>query len=61
MSATNKPDFRTIPSSSLEEASPDLSRGTRQETWVAENREATVAYNKHVEEHGVFSDGLRGF
>jgi post-segregation antitoxin (ccd killing protein) len=27
----------------------------------SENRVAIDAYNKHVDEHGVFSDGLRGF
>lgn len=61
MPATNKPNSRATSSSSLEPSSPDLSRDNRQETWVAENREAIAAYNKHVDEHGVFSDGLRGF
>ncbi|WP_350448702.1 type II toxin-antitoxin system CcdA family antitoxin [Pseudomonas solani] len=25
------------------------------------NREAIAAYNRHVDEHGVFSDGVRRF
>ncbi len=29
--------------------------------WLAENRKAITAYNEHVEESGVFSDGLRSF
>jgi antitoxin CcdA len=29
--------------------------------WLEENREAIQAYNADVEEHGVFSDGLRSF
>ena len=61
MSATDKPESRTASSSSLEPASPEFSRDNRREKWVVENREATVAYNKHVDEYGVFGDGLRGF
>ena len=29
--------------------------------WLERNRAALSAYNEHVEEHGVFSDGLRSF
>lgn len=29
--------------------------------WLAENKEAIEAYNRHVERHGVFSKGLRRF
>lgn len=29
--------------------------------WQAENSEAMGAYNTYVEQHGVFSDGLRSF
>ena len=29
--------------------------------WVAENRAGFDAYNERVEEHGLFSDGCRGF
>ena len=31
------------------------------EKWLRKNRQALEAYNEHVEEHGVFSDGLRPF
>ena len=31
------------------------------ERWQAENEEAIDAYNRHVESHGVWSDGLRRF
>lgn len=30
-------------------------------TWLAENRSAIAAYNDHVAQHGVFSDGLGSF
>jgi len=29
--------------------------------WQEENRDAIEAYNRRVETHGVFSDGLRSF
>ena len=29
--------------------------------WQEENREAIEAYNRHIEEHGTFSEGLRRF
>ncbi|HXG27521.1 MAG TPA: type II toxin-antitoxin system CcdA family antitoxin [Nevskiales bacterium] len=36
-------------------------REKRREQWLAENKEAIEAYNRHVERHGVFSMGLRRF
>ncbi|MDD5037233.1 MAG: type II toxin-antitoxin system CcdA family antitoxin [Methylococcaceae bacterium] len=33
----------------------------KREKWRDENREAVEAYNRRVEEHGVFSDGWRSF
>ena len=36
-------------------------RQRQREQWLAENREAMGAYNTSVEQHGVFSDGLRSF
>ena len=36
-------------------------RKMQSELWRAENKEAIAAYNTDVEEHGVFSDGLRSF
>ena len=31
------------------------------EEWLKRNRAALEAYNRQVEKHGVFSDGLRSF
>lgn len=39
----------------------EVVRRKKEARWLAENREALVAYNEHVERDGVFSDGLRGF
>lgn len=36
-------------------------RQRQREEWLKKNRAALDAYNDHVEEHGVFSDGLRSF
>ncbi len=36
-------------------------RQGQRELWLAENQGAIAAYANFVEEHGVFSDGLRGF
>ncbi|MEO5763900.1 MAG: type II toxin-antitoxin system CcdA family antitoxin [Casimicrobiaceae bacterium] len=33
----------------------------RRARWLAENRDALDAYNRHIERDGVFSDGVRGF
>lgn len=33
----------------------------RAKAWLRRNRAALDAYNRHVEEHGVFSEGLRSF
>ena len=33
----------------------------RAEQWLKDNKPSLDAYNKFVEKHGVFSDGLRGF
>lgn len=33
----------------------------KRQKWRAENREAIAAYNEYVEEHGTFSDDVRGF
>jgi len=48
-------------SSTLEHALTDALKEQRRVQWLAENRPAIQAYNIHVEEHGVFSDGLRSF
>jgi len=36
-------------------------RQCQREEWLSKNCAALDAYNEHVEEHGVFSDGLRSF
>ena len=61
MSATDKPDARTSPSSPMEQPMAEVFGDKQQKAWTAENREAIFAYNKHVDDHGVFSDALRGF
>ncbi len=48
-------------SATLEAALAEQVRASQQEQWVRENSEAILAYNKFVEENGVFSDGLRKF
>lgn len=48
-------------SATLERALADALRENRRDQWLADNRSAIDAYNKDVEEHGVFSDGLRNF
>ena len=48
-------------SQTLERALIDTLRRAKGERWLAENREAIESYNRHIEKHGVFSDGLRRF
>ena len=48
-------------SATLERALEAEVRARKREKWLEENREAIAAYNEHVREHGVWSDGLRGF
>lgn len=45
----------------LEQALAEQVRERQQQRWLSENREAIAAYNQHVDQHGVFSDGLRSF
>ena len=33
----------------------------KEQAWLEENRNAIAKYNQEVEEHGVFSDGVRSF
>ena len=47
---------------------PSLGRAVRRgrehvgaKAWLRRNRAALDAYNRHIEEHGVFSEGLRSF
>ena len=48
-------------SATLEQQLVHLIRQKRRAQWTKENRPALDAYNAFVEEHGVFSDGLRQF
>lgn len=34
-------------------------REAKAAVWLAENREAIEAYNRHVEQHGMFIDDIR--
>lgn len=48
-------------SSTLEDALEEVVRRRLRERWLAENASAVAAYNEQVDEHGVFSDGIRSF
>lgn len=48
-------------SATLEQALVEALRKKLREQWLSENKAAMEAYNAHVEQHGVFSDGLRSF
>ena len=48
-------------SSALEQALEQIVKRRLSEQWLEENRAAIESYNEHVEEQGVFSDGVRGF
>lgn len=45
----------------LEGKLEELVRQHRAEQWRSENREAIAAYNKFVEEHGVFGEEFRAW
>jgi antitoxin CcdA len=45
----------------LERAVDAELRTIDRQQWLDENRNAIENYNKHVVQHGVFSDGLRRF
>ena len=45
----------------LEEALADVVKERLSQRWLEQNRAAIEAYNQHVEEADVFSDGLRSF
>ena len=48
-------------SATLERALAAELKQVERDTWLVENREAIAAQNDFMEEHGVFSDGLRSF
>lgn len=48
-------------SAALEQALTSALREKQLAQWLSENKAAIEAYNEHVEQHSVFSDGLRSF
>jgi antitoxin CcdA len=48
-------------SATLEQALADELKSKQAKLWLEKNKSAIAAYNKSVEENGVFSDGLRSF
>ena len=45
----------------LEQSLVQKVKELKAEAWLEENRNAIAKYNQEVEEHGVFSDGVRSF
>jgi antitoxin CcdA len=54
-------DYNINLSRTLEERLVELLRKRRRDEWLKKNRPALEAYNRTVEQEGVFSDGVRGF
>jgi antitoxin CcdA len=48
-------------SATLEAAVEHELRQLRKREWLEQNESAIHAYNRDVDEHGAFSDGLRAF
>ena len=48
-------------SQALELRLTEMLRDEKRRDWIEENREALDEYNRRIEIHGVFSDGLRRF
>ena len=48
-------------SATLERALAATLREKQKAEWLTENKTAIDAYNQHVEQQSVFSDGLRSF
>lgn len=48
-------------SQTLETRLAELLREYKQKHWREENRDAVDEYNRRIEAHGCFSDGLRQF
>jgi len=48
-------------SQTLEETLEKVLKEHDRQAWIEENREAITAANRFVEEHGLWSDGLRKF
>ncbi len=48
-------------SATLEQALTSQLKTKQAQQWLEQNRNSITAYNKSVDESGVFSDGLRSF
>jgi antitoxin CcdA len=48
-------------SAALEQALTNQLKATQAQQWLEQNRNSIAAYNKSIDENGVFSDGLRSF
>jgi antitoxin CcdA len=48
-------------SATLEQALTAQLKAKQAQLWLEQNKKTIAAYNKSVNEDGVFSDGLRGF
>lgn len=48
-------------SQTLEETLEKIFKEHDRQAWVEENREAVSTANRYIEEHGLWSDGLRTF
>ncbi len=53
--------YNIVLSSFIEEALRKRLSEEDEMKWVADNKKALDAYNNHVDEFGVFSDGVRSF
>ncbi len=45
----------------LEQALTEQLKAKQAQQWLEQNKTAIAAYNKSVDDNGVFSDGLRSF
>lgn len=48
-------------SQTLEQHLAEIVRQAQSADWLEENKRALEAYNRRIETHGTFSDGLRRF
>lgn len=48
-------------SQTLEQHLTEIIRQAQRSQWLAENKSALDEYNRRIEKHGTFSDGLRRF
>lgn len=46
-------------SAELEQRLTEVVRQRRAEQWLRDNREAIEAYNRHIEEHGLWNEEFR--